>query len=73
MKPDWKDAPEWARYLAMDEHGTWCWYEEEPLKLTHIWVDSDGQYSYASLPPSHWESSLEQRPETSGTHSGGTP
>lgn len=73
MKPDWKDAPEWARYLAMDKDGSWYWYEEEPLKLTHIWADTDGQCSYATFHPPHWKSSLEQRPETSGTTSGGTP
>jgi hypothetical protein len=29
-KPDWKDAPEWARYLAMDEFGVWWWFEYKP-------------------------------------------
>ena len=31
MKPDWKDAPEWAMWLAMDEDGEWWWYEDEPF------------------------------------------
>ena len=30
MKPSWKDAPEWAQYLAMDEDGHWLWYANEP-------------------------------------------
>lgn len=30
MKPDWKDAPEWARYLAMTETGAWFWFENKP-------------------------------------------
>jgi len=30
MKPDWKDAPEWAQWLACDEDGNWYWYEEKP-------------------------------------------
>lgn len=30
MKPDWKDAPEWAKFLAEDADGTWWWYEAEP-------------------------------------------
>lgn len=30
MKPDWKDAPEWSNWLAMDPNGLWCWYEYEP-------------------------------------------
>jgi len=34
-KPDWKDAPEWANYLAMDSDNNWYWYEFEP------WLDFD--------------------------------
>lgn len=30
MKPDWKDAPEWAQYLAQDGDGDWWWYEQQP-------------------------------------------
>ena len=30
MKPDWKDAPEWANYLAMDGDGFWCFYQFAP-------------------------------------------
>jgi len=36
-KPDWKDAPEWAQYLAMDEGGQWYWYEDEPTLYGEIW------------------------------------
>ena len=25
--PRWKDAPDWANYLAQDGDGSWCWYE----------------------------------------------
>ena len=32
MRPAWKDAPEWARWLAMDEDGSWWWYAERPVK-----------------------------------------
>lgn len=30
MKPDWKDSPEWAKFLAMDSDEEWCWFEQEP-------------------------------------------
>ena len=30
MKPDWKDAPEWARWLAQDRSGEWYWHQYEP-------------------------------------------
>lgn len=29
-KPDWKDAPEWAVWLAQDEDGLWWWHEQKP-------------------------------------------
>lgn len=31
MKPDWKYAPDWAKFLAQDEDGSWFWYEAEPI------------------------------------------
>ena len=30
MKPDWKDAPEWARYRARDNSGEVYWHEHLP-------------------------------------------
>lgn len=32
MKPDWKDAPEWAQWLARDPDGEWWWHEGKPQK-----------------------------------------
>lgn len=29
-KPDWRDAPDWAQWLALDPDGSWFWYEVEP-------------------------------------------
>ena len=29
-KPNWEDAPRWAKYLAMDEENSWYWYEYTP-------------------------------------------
>lgn len=31
MKPDWKDAPEWAKWLARDQAGNWYWFEKRPI------------------------------------------
>lgn len=28
--PDWKDAPEWAQWLAQDSDGEWYWFACEP-------------------------------------------
>jgi hypothetical protein len=33
-RPSWKDAPEWAKYLAMDRNGLWYWFEERPFYLS---------------------------------------
>jgi hypothetical protein len=30
MKPDWKNAPEWAQYLAHELDGAWFWFLDEP-------------------------------------------
>ncbi len=30
MKPDWKDAPDWAGWRIMDDCRTWWWCEEKP-------------------------------------------
>jgi len=43
MKPNWKDAPEWARYLAQNKNGTWCWYENEPYRDFDMWKNIGGK------------------------------
>ena len=60
MKPDWKDAPEWANWLAMDDFGAWCWHEEKPWWRHDEWV-SDGLVIVAIRPGSGY-STLEGRP-----------
>jgi hypothetical protein len=64
MKPDWKDAPEWASWLAMDERGEWFWYETQPSRSSARaeWVRKGGNMIPAggSAP---WDETLEQRPE----------
>ena len=44
-KPDWKDAPEWANYLAMDSDEEWYWHEMEP------WIGA-----YTDTYPDTWQS-----------------
>ena len=74
MKPDWKDAPEWAMWLAMDGDGWWGWYEEEPAWdcEADIWAmheDSEADWEVAGDTPDcdgidwdHAFSTLEPRP-----------
>lgn len=61
MKPDWKDAPEWANWLAQDLTGAWYWYERRPNLLTHAWDELTGGKIQSVDHPS-WSKSLEERP-----------
>ena len=48
FKPDWKDAPEWAQFVAMDSDGSWYWYGTKPVlnEKTGIWVTSDDSFLF---------------------------
>lgn len=60
MKPDWKDAPEWAQYVAMDSNRVWYWYEKEPLQKRSYWEISNG-LSQEILKFVDWTKTLEKR------------
>lgn len=60
MKPDWKDAPEWANWLAMDMSGRWFWWEFKPEFSGSEWIYG-GRYEIAVINDSARES-LEARP-----------
>lgn len=60
MKPDWKDAPEWATALTLDCHGWWCWHELAPAATNDGWWISEGQMLHV---PFFWKEAIEQRPE----------
>lgn len=62
MKPDWKDAPEWAQCLAMDECGVWWWYENEPVENHESWDSCGGRIKWAGGDSNFWTESLERRP-----------
>jgi hypothetical protein len=62
-KPDWKGAPEWARFLAMDFYGEWWWFENEPELGNEVWLDlTGGRFEEASDSDPYWRESLERRP-----------
>lgn len=64
-KPDWKDAPEWANYLAMDENGQWFWFENKPADQDDYWEAIYGGAWEEAIPdsrPSEWKQTLERRP-----------
>jgi hypothetical protein len=60
MKPDWKDAPEWAQWLAMDCDGTWCWYQMHPMPCQGAWGTT---FKYEKVKSEiFWRDSIEARP-----------
>ena len=64
MKLDWKNAPEWAKFLAMDENHGWYWYENEPELRNSLWRATHGK----CIPVGFFtvvdhRKTLEQRPE----------
>ena len=63
MKPDWKDAPEWAQWLAMDRNGEWYWHElePEPNEFYGEWV-SLGKIQKVNTQNPIWKGNLKQRP-----------
>lgn len=70
-KPNWKDAPEWAEWLAQNKDGFWWWFEEKPEANpdTEDWrpwywtspneremIAGKGSYNL------NWTATLEERP-----------
>lgn len=49
MKPDWKDAPEWAMWLAMDMDGEWYWFEKAPVKGMVCWYHLNFECEFAGF------------------------
>lgn len=68
-KPDWKDAPEWAEWLAQDLSGTWVWFSgARPYPSRSMWrPTSDGLgFKYTRAGEDYmnmdWMETLERRP-----------
>ena len=63
MKPDWKNAPNWANWLAMDSTGEWWWFAKKPeMTKGKYWDEFEGMISRAIDPMASWKESLEARP-----------
>jgi hypothetical protein len=61
MKPDWKDAPEWANWLAMDGDGYWYWYQGEPT-----WSEKDGGWMLFGVASTLAYGEVSDAPDESG-------
>lgn len=63
MAIDWREAPEWANYAAMNADCCWFWYENEP-KIDYIsWCFDGGRFEFIFR--EDWRQSLTKRPEVS--------
>ena len=63
MKPDWKDAPEWARWLCWDSTCGWAWHEYAPELMSHgqndeWWINVGGRVAVVA----HGRPLIEARP-----------
>jgi len=65
MKPDWSTAPDFARYLAMDDDGVWNWFENKPFRAPGHWFIDSGKWLRCKM--DNWRDTLEERPEAEGS------
>jgi len=63
MKPEWKDAPEWAQWLVIGSDWKWMWFEVIPIEINGQWIPEDGsRFSVANPDIDLWKY-MEQRPK----------
>ena len=62
MKPDWKDAPEWVRWVAMQPDGGWFWFADKPELRYGCWKANPNSKWMSAPNPISFEKSLEPRP-----------
>lgn len=62
IKPDWRDAPSWANYLARDKDGRWFWFESEPEREECGFSASYGGKTELAEPVEiRWRQTLEKK------------
>lgn len=64
-KPNWKDAPSWANYLAQDDEGDWYWFENRPEATPFGWSYNPNFPAgriRKSTEQSDWQDTVETRP-----------
>lgn len=57
----WANAPEWAKWLAMDKDGEWYWFEEKPVREKCTWQCDLGKCKITESVRLDWRESLEER------------
>lgn len=66
-KPDWKKAPPWANFIAMDESGAWYYFNEQPACVRELGMFTAGSGRVESAKFPGWDASLEARPGSGAT------
>lgn len=63
--PSWKNAPEWANWVAQDDDGEWSWFEYKPDLVEGLWEFVVGAVTRAGFGPEprHPCETLQERPE----------
>lgn len=65
----WEDAPDWAKYTAIDRNGDSYWYERKPFLRFADWSAIAGYHckisNYAPPEKFNWKESLQKRPDGS--------
>lgn len=69
MKPNWKDAPEWANWLAQARHGSWWWFGNlpEPDDSIGTWIPKFNGDCLIACQSTHqyikyWMHTIEKKP-----------
>ena len=71
IEPDWKTAPWWAQWFAIDDDGEGWWWSTKPTSdgMTGCWLVPDSSVWYDTQPAGiypdaadDWQNSLRQRP-----------
>lgn len=62
MKPDWSEAPSFAKWLAQDKNGDWFFYIQKPILTEHHWKPVDNDIFRYIPKIDGWENTLEERP-----------
>jgi hypothetical protein len=66
-KPKWEELPAQAKFIAMDEDGTWGWFATRPRPLVYAgcWyrgIEGETLFNRPKAPSKNWIKSLEEKP-----------
>jgi hypothetical protein len=63
MKPEWKNAPDWAQYLSKDTNGGWFWTNEKPILIDGSWRVTEFAKVESAAMQIDVSKTIEKRPE----------